>query len=108
MFCTKCGKEINDQAVVCVHCGCLVENGNHGGYASVSNMTAGTETAEKSTLAVLSFVFAFLMPIVGFVLGIVGAIKYKNRKYKNLSVIAIPLSIVAWIIYIVMFNSLFY
>ena len=22
MFCAKCGKEINDEAVVCVHCGC--------------------------------------------------------------------------------------
>ncbi len=22
MFCSKCGKEINDEAVVCVHCGC--------------------------------------------------------------------------------------
>ena len=26
MFCSKCGKEINDQAVVCVHCGCATAN----------------------------------------------------------------------------------
>lgn len=25
MFCKKCGKEIHDQAVVCVHCGCAVD-----------------------------------------------------------------------------------
>ncbi len=25
MFCSKCGKEINDDAVICVHCGCKVE-----------------------------------------------------------------------------------
>lgn len=24
-FCTKCGKEMVDEAVVCVHCGCSVE-----------------------------------------------------------------------------------
>jgi len=24
MFCKKCGKEINDEAVVCVGCGCAV------------------------------------------------------------------------------------
>ena len=24
MFCSKCGKEIHDEAVVCVHCGCSV------------------------------------------------------------------------------------
>ncbi len=22
MFCSKCGKEIHDEAVICVHCGC--------------------------------------------------------------------------------------
>ncbi len=25
MFCSKCGKEINDEAVVCIHCGCATE-----------------------------------------------------------------------------------
>lgn len=25
MFCSKCGKEINNEAVVCVHCGCATE-----------------------------------------------------------------------------------
>lgn len=26
MFCSKCGKEIDDEAVVCVHCGCATKN----------------------------------------------------------------------------------
>ena len=26
MFCSKCGKEIHDEAVVCVHCGCPTAN----------------------------------------------------------------------------------
>ena len=26
MYCSKCGKEINDLAVICVHCGCAVES----------------------------------------------------------------------------------
>ena len=25
MFCSKCGKEIRDDAVICIHCGCKVE-----------------------------------------------------------------------------------
>lgn len=28
MFCHKCGKEINDDAVVCIHCGCSTEKNN--------------------------------------------------------------------------------
>ncbi len=27
-FCSKCGKEINNDAVVCVHCGCSASNLN--------------------------------------------------------------------------------
>ena len=26
MFCKKCGKEINDEAVVCVNCGCAIDD----------------------------------------------------------------------------------
>ena len=26
MFCNKCGKEINDEAVICIGCGCAVRN----------------------------------------------------------------------------------
>ncbi|MBO4954627.1 MAG: zinc-ribbon domain-containing protein [Clostridia bacterium] len=25
MFCQKCGNQIQDEAVVCIHCGCAVE-----------------------------------------------------------------------------------
>ena len=25
MFCKKCGKEVNDDAVVCIHCGCAIK-----------------------------------------------------------------------------------
>lgn len=25
MFCQHCGKEINDEAVICIHCGCAVK-----------------------------------------------------------------------------------
>ena len=24
MYCSKCGKEVSDEAVVCVHCGCMI------------------------------------------------------------------------------------
>ena len=25
MFCSKCGKEVNDEAEICVHCGCRIK-----------------------------------------------------------------------------------
>ena len=27
-FCTHCGKEIADEAVICLNCGCMTQNGN--------------------------------------------------------------------------------
>lgn len=26
MFCSNCGKEVSDKAVICVHCGCALKN----------------------------------------------------------------------------------
>lgn len=89
MFCQKCGKEIHDEAVVCIHCGCAV-NG-------VNNRYGNDE--ETSSLATLSIVFAFLMPIVGLILGICGCVKYRDENYKTTSSYGIVLSIVMWIVY---------
>ena len=58
MFCSKCGKEILDEAVVCTNCGCAVNGGK--------NMTAaaGGEDIPNGGLNVLGF----LIPIVGLIM----------------------------------------
>ncbi len=38
MFCQKCGKEIHDEAVICVHCGSSVV-----GNSNISSLSAQTE-----------------------------------------------------------------
>lgn len=53
MFCTNCGSEINDEAVICPKCGCAVENPN--------------EEEKKS------FVIAF---ILNWFLGVFGAHRF--------------------------------
>lgn len=73
MFCGKCGKEINNEAVVCPHCGCAVA-----GKAVVKN-----RSGETSTLSMLAVVFAFLAPIVGLILGIIGMSSYKNEDFRK-------------------------
>lgn len=97
-FCSKCGKEILDEAVICVHCGCAVQN------SGANNLTTGTtvvevnEANESSTLSTCALVFSFLMPIVGLILGIVGACKYKTSSYKTSCISAIILSIFMWLL----------
>lgn len=73
MFCGKCGKEINNEAVVCPHCGCAVA-----GKAVVRK-----RGGETSTLSMLAVVFAFLAPIVGLILGIVGMSSYNDESLRK-------------------------
>ena len=54
-FCTKCGKELVDEAVVCIHCGCAVAG---------STAATNPNDAPNTGLAVLSFFF----PLIGLIL----------------------------------------
>ncbi len=51
-FCTKCGKETVDEAVICVHCGCSI-NGN---YQSLDNPS------------ILWTLLAIWQPLIGIIL----------------------------------------
>jgi len=59
MFCKVCGKEVNDQAVVCVHCGCSLKEEKT--LAPLSTEGAGC------FLSGLSFIFPLLGLILYFV-----------------------------------------
>ena len=48
-FCSHCGKELMDEAVVCVNCGCAVNGAN-----SMANAAAG-EDIPNGGLNILSF-----------------------------------------------------
>lgn len=55
MFCKKCGKEINDDAVVCVHCGCAVEKEKTITSGEPKNTTGG--------------VMGFFLGLIGLIIG---------------------------------------
>ena len=57
-FCSHCGKELMDDAVVCTNCGCAVNGAN-----SMTNAAAG-EDIPNGGLNILSF----FIPIVGLIL----------------------------------------
>jgi uncharacterized Tic20 family protein len=58
MFCKKCGKEIMDDAIVCVHCGCSTKEQ---GQSVVSG------DAPNMGMAVLGF----FIPLAGFIVWLV-------------------------------------
>lgn len=63
MFCRNCGKEIDDQAAVCVHCGVLVQDVNR---QNVINSADYNQS--KTGMGVL---FALLLGLIGLLIGIV-------------------------------------
>ena len=58
-YCTKCGSLINDEAQICVHCGCSVRSSNSNDSNSKSWWWLGFLTS------------LFLTPIIGLILWLV-------------------------------------
>lgn len=71
MFCTHCGKEIDDNAVICPNCGVTTEKFKQ-------TRPAAQQTQETNGIAVAALVCAFLVPLVGLILGIVALVKSKQ------------------------------
>ena len=69
MFCSKCGNEIDDEAVVCLKCGCKTNN-----FTRASEAPSETDNVSGG-LVVLSICF----PIVGIILGIVNFGKSRSK-----------------------------
>lgn len=67
MFCYKCGKEIDDEAIVCPNCGCATKNYNAFGSSY------GGEASRKSRLvALLLCVFLGGLGVHRFYVGKIG------------------------------------
>ena len=89
MYCSKCGKEINDEAVICVHCGCAIESKT----ASVTNQNDAPNTG----LAVLGF----FIPLVGLILYLINkdTAPLKAKSAGKCALIVFCVSLVFSIIY---------
>ena len=96
MFCSKCGKQVNDEAVICVHCGCAINNKK----ASVTD----TNDAPNTGFAVLGF----LIPLVGLILYLINkdTAPLKAKSAGKGALIGFCVSLVFSIIYGIFVGSL--
>ncbi|MGN1305977.1 MAG: hypothetical protein ACI4YB_13200 [Oscillospiraceae bacterium] len=88
MYCSKCGNEIDSEALICPRCGCATAN------MPFRTNEAAAADEEDASLWKNAIIFAFVVPIAGLIMGIIGCIQYKNLNYKNNSVMAIVISII--------------
>ncbi len=97
MFCRVCGKEINDQAVICPNCGCATGNNMPNQIANNGNIGWG--------------ILGFFIPLIGLILYLV----WKDTRPKDSSyagkgalisvIINVALTVIIYIIVIVAFAS---
>ncbi len=89
-YCSHCGAQIDDQAEICIHCGCRVaRTQSGGGYSAIS---------------IVGFVLAFIFPLAGLVVSIVAnnsAKKAEDEGSRNFSKYGIIISAVIMILEVV-------
>ena len=95
MFCRNCGKEVNDNAVICPHCG-----------IQLAQIKSEEKKQETNTMAIVGFILSFFISIAGLICSIIG---YKKCRDENLNgkgfaiagIIISAVSIVITVIYII-------
>lgn len=108
MYCGNCGKEIHDEAVICVHCGTLINseafNIQVKAVQPVQNVNA--DVPNKNKLAIVGFIFSFfgvigwVFSLVGLVLSIIGLVQSKKLKNgKGYGIAGIVISVVAFFVH---------
>ena len=97
MFCKNCGKDIDDNAVVCPHCGVATKSTEVQPQASGSN-----------GLAIAGFVLSLLgFNLIALILSIVGLNKAKKLggTGKGFAIAGIIISAVSMVIFIIVFAA---
>ena len=64
-YCCYCGNEVNEEADVCIKCGCMIKKSK-----PIQSKTEKTQTS--IILGIIGIVFAWLMAIVGHIVSIIG------------------------------------
>lgn len=91
-LCAHCGKEITDKAAICPECG----------------FPAELTVEQERTPDIINFALAFslLVPIIGLVLGIVGALKYKKHRSKCVTAIIVSIGAIILLFLISRFTDI--
>lgn len=106
-YCSYCGKEIAEKAVVCIHCGAAVMQDNPIKVSDKPVVMTNTnvQSIKTNALCVVGFIMSFFVGIVGLILSCIGLTQAKNNKENGtgLAIAGIVLSCLAIIFHIWLF-----
>lgn len=89
MFCRNCGKNISDEAKFCCYCGEVVDGEEEKETFKVESNLAPVndeqmpEAKETPALVIAGFILAFIQPLIGLILSIVGFNELKKDNNTN-------------------------
>lgn len=103
MFCGNCGSEINNEAVVCVHCGTVL-NSSVLHFQPAADYVPAEKNRNGCAIAgfILSFfgVIGWLFSVLGLIFSIIGLVKSKELKTgKGYGVAGIVISVCTFFVH---------
>lgn len=106
MFCRNCGKEVFDEAVLCVNCGTLINSAALNLQVAPPSPAVASDTEAKNGVALTGFILSFLgvigwlFSLLGLIFSIIGLVKSKQLiKGKGFGIAGIVISVVAFFVH---------
>lgn len=82
-YCSKCGKELMDEAVICVGCGCAVETDNKANAKSADYSKLMAFTSEANGIFVFGILSLALSLGIGLIFQIINMVKVSKYRVKG-------------------------
>ena len=111
-YCSHCGNQLVDEAIICPKCGCPTDMFNNPNRSYNQNTPNAPAAEQLSALSIVGFIFAFLVPIAGLICSIIAhkiAVTENNLRTKSfsksgiiVSAVFIALSALFWVLIIVL------
>lgn len=92
--CIECGKEISDKADACPNCGFKLDLDSRVKGNEMMKEQIKKKERHKNDFGLIALLLAVLIPIVGFIMGIIGTVKGKTY-----CMIAILVSVFSFVAY---------
>lgn len=87
-FCTNCGNELDDRAIMCPKCG-----------VALTQTTNASNGSSSNGMAIAGFVLSFFIPLLGLIFSIIGLKRSKETNNgKGLSTAGIIISCITMVI----------